>query len=171
MFDVASPFSPSPRTYGVRSSSPPPTLSPRWLPSTHAMDGACWPLRTRYPTRDPTRGWGDTLSTRGAPCSRRALAASPPAQVFCDAASPAPYTRQLCCLAARVCVCSHCLVALGDKLVDGLDEVLAALDDGLLHGRRVGHWGIVHAEALDGRIEEVEALLGDHGGDGGADAA
>ena len=34
----------------------------------------------------------------------------------------------------------------------------------------VAHGCVVHAEALDGRVEQVEALLGDGGGDGGADA-
>ena len=48
-----------------------------------------------------------------------------------------------------------------DELLHGNHEVRPALDDGLLHRRRVGHGRVVHAEALHRRVELVEELLAD----------
>ena len=48
-----------------------------------------------------------------------------------------------------------------------MHEVGVALDNGGLHGERVRHRRVVHAQALDRRVEEVEALLGDDRRDGG----
>lgn len=57
------------------------------------------------------------------------------------------------------------------KVEDGLDHVRAALDDGDLHRRSIRHRRVVHTQPLDGRVEQVEALLVDERGDGRADAA
>ena len=58
-----------------------------------------------------------------------------------------------------------------DHVLDGGDDVVGALDDGLFHLAGVRHGGVLHAETHDGGVELVEEVLGDDGGEGGADAA
>ena len=52
-----------------------------------------------------------------------------------------------------------CLELLLDYVGDALDEVGGALDDRLLHARRVGNRRVIHAQPLHRRIQLVEELL------------
>lgn len=59
------------------------------------------------------------------------------------------------------------LVLVRSHALDRFHHVLAALHHGFFHGARVGHGGVVHAQALHGGVQQVEALLRDQGGDRG----
>mmetsp|Transcript_558 Transcript_558/g.1139 ORF Transcript_558/g.1139 Transcript_558/m.1139 type:complete len:430 (+) Transcript_558:351-1640(+) len=63
------------------------------------------------------------------------------------------------------------LEPLGDEVEHSLDQVGATLDNSFLHRGSVRHRRVVHAQAVDGRVEEIEAPLRNHSRDGRAHAA